>query len=93
MLPSTVTGKTYYELEECIYLKKFAFPLRITSATYLNRCVGGVFYARKFFSSISSPSPHATGERSSEGGSLSSSHFAFQVKYYGNDDDYKKRNE
>ena len=56
----------------------------------------GVLYARKFFSSISSPSPHATGERSSEGGSLSSSHFAFQVKYYGNDDDaddYKNRNE
>ena len=36
------------------------------------------------FSSISSPSPRVTGERSSEGGSLSSSHFAFQVKYYGN---------
>ena len=48
------------------------------------------------FSSISSPSPRVTGERSSEGGSLSSSHFAFQVKYYGNDDDaddYKNRNE
>ena len=39
---------------------------------------------------------HFSGERSSEGGSLSSSHFAFQVKYYGNDDDaddYKNRNE
>ena len=48
------------------------------------------------FSSISCLSPRVTGERSSEGGSLSSSHFAFQVKYYGNDDDaddYKNRNE
>ena len=54
------------------------------------------FMQGNIFSSISSPSPRVTGERSSEGGSLSSSHFAFQVKYYGNHDDgddYKNRNE
>ena len=86
MLPSAVTGKTFYELEECIYLKYISlFHLELPPQLIL---IGG-----NFFSSLSSPSPHATGERSSEGGSLSSSHFAFQVKYYGNDDDYKKRNE
>ena len=53
-----------------------------------------VIFWHSFF--LQSPSPRVTGERSQEGGSLSSSHFAFQVKYYGNDDDaddYKNRNE